>query len=67
MKAIAYFHNDPSVGIFSAYYEMELPFNEFEDSEHREEVRKQIKDFYTLIDNDMTCTYVYFSDENQSD
>lgn len=63
MIATAFFNRDPSVGIFSTYYEMELPFDEFADTEHREEVRKQIKDFYTLLDDDMTCTWVSFSDE----
>lgn len=65
MKATIYFNNDPSVGIFSASYEMDLPVEKFEDDEHREDMRAAIKKLYTELDGEFYPSYVTFSDEKQ--
>lgn len=52
------FHGDPSVGINSYGYDMNIPF----DKEHREEIRKQIKALYDELDGEFLCV-VYFEDE----
>lgn len=63
MKATIVFNNDPSVGIFGTSYQMELPFEEFADEQHKEEVRKDIKDFYTMLEGEFICSYVIFEGE----
>ncbi len=60
MKALVYFPNDPSVGIWSTYYTLEIP--QF-DNEFREEYRKKIKDLYEDMDSEFICI-VYFGDED---
>ena len=47
MKSEIYIAGDPSVGIFSQYLSAELPFDEFDDKDHREEVRKQLGALYS--------------------
>jgi hypothetical protein len=69
MKVTIYFPNDPSVGIFSTWYGMEIPdfrefgMNEKELREFREEMRDKIKSLYTELDGEFTCR-VWFEDEN---
>ena len=59
MKAIAYFEGDPTVGIFSYSYELEvLPF----EDEYREDTRKQIEQLYKELDGEFGCR-VIFDDE----
>jgi len=62
-RTTVYFHNDPSVGIQSTYYSIELPIEKFEDEEHREEVRKLIQNLYTELDGEFAATRVIFGDE----
>ena len=69
MKATIYFPNDPSVGLFPSSYEIELPFDSFEDmetpSDNREMCREQIAAFYKDWEGDTMKCYVTFSDEKQ--
>jgi hypothetical protein len=59
MKAIIYFENDPSVGMFAESFEADIPT--FEE-EYREETRSMIKKLYEELYGEMSCR-VYFSDE----
>lgn len=63
MKATIYFHNDPSVGMFSEYFEMTLPRSDFQDNEDREFCRESIKQLYNELNNDTPVTWVMFEDE----
>jgi hypothetical protein len=63
MKAFIYFPGDPSVGIFSETFEMQIP--EF-DTDYREETRRDIQNLYTEISGGEGCR-VSFSDENEID
>ena len=67
MKARIHFANDPSVGIFSEDFEMELPFQEFADDAHRAEVRKQIEQLYSDLNGEFLVSYVDFSDEKDEE
>lgn len=60
IKAIIYFPNDPSVGIFPNYYTAEIP--PFEP-ENREDTRQMIQKLYTELEGEFCCK-VFFSDEN---
>jgi hypothetical protein len=64
ITATIYFPNDPSVGIFAESFEAQLPFNGFEDSEHREWVRDSFKRLYDEMNGEFYCR-VYFSDEKE--
>lgn len=67
VRAIIYFRGDPSVGIFSATYEMDLPFaDESSLSDYGiEECREEIADMYFgLCDGGVK---VYFDFENVND
>lgn len=57
--AIAYFHADPSVGIFSYSFKAEIPKP---DDEYREFTRDLLKKAYQEMDGEFSCT-VFFSDE----
>lgn len=60
MNVTIYFAGDPSVGISSYAYSMEIP--NFEE-EWREDTRKRIQDLYTELDGEFYPT-VFFGDEN---
>lgn len=60
--ALIHYPNDPSVGIFSQYYEMEIPKWPDEEPHLREETRKAIAAMYQTLDDESNCR-VYFSDE----
>lgn len=60
-KALVFFNGDWSVGISSYSFELEIP--KPEDKEHREEVRKLIKDLYVQLDGEFV-PHVIFSDED---
>jgi len=60
IKAIIYFANDPSVGIFPNYYTAEIP--PFEP-EYREETRQMIQKLYTELEGEF-YPKVFFSDED---
>lgn len=71
MKATIYFHNDPSVGIMSQSFDMELPFN-MEDAESRadfneirENMRAIIKETYYQMDGNFKPN-VWFEDEMET-
>lgn len=65
MKATAVFNNDSSVGIYPEWFEMDLPFDEFNSKEDREDARDRIKKLYTDLNGEFCCSYVLFSDEKQ--
>ena len=65
MKATIYFANDPSVGMFPEYFEMDLPRDQFEDDADREFCRDQIKKTYNELNSDTLVSWVSFSDEKQ--
>lgn len=56
MTAHVYFPADPSVGIFSYGYEMEIP--DFEE-EWREDTRKKIKALYDELDGEFSCNVIF--------
>ncbi len=60
MKVTIYFSGDPSVGIFSYAYSMEIPAFE---PEYREETRQMIKSLYAELDGEF-MPQVWFEDEN---
>lgn len=64
-KAYIYFHGDPSVGIQSYWYEMQVPLHAL-DEECREETRKWIKDLYIQLEGEHGCE-VSFEDERLLD
>ena len=69
MKVTIYFPNDPSVGIFSNYYGMEVPdwrvygMDKEDERQFREEMRSKIKSLYEELDGEFTCR-VWFEDEH---
>jgi hypothetical protein len=65
MTAFIQFANDPSVGIFSETFSIELPLNEFDSPEIREECREEIKKFYSTWNGEFNVSSVTFSDEEQ--
>ena len=69
MKAIIYFHNDPTVGWFSETYEMTLPEPSTleEMGWMREDLRKQISELYFAINGENSSCKVRFSDEMDND
>ena len=60
MKAVAYFEGDPTVGIRSYYYELEVP--PFEE-EYREHTRELVRHLYTQLDEEFGCQII-FNDES---
>lgn len=64
VTALVYFHNDPSVGIFSTYYTVPLPFpdHKYLDDFGREEVRDKLRGLYNELDGEFMCQ-VSFNDE----
>ncbi len=66
MKAIIYFPNAPTVGIFCETFEADLPMNDFNNKEEREECRKELKQFYDHWNGEFCC-HVTFDDEIQND
>lgn len=63
MTATAVFENDPSVGIRSESHKIELPFNDWADEDHKEEVRAELKKLYTWLDQEFECSYILFEGE----
>jgi len=63
MKARIDFKNDPSVGMFSESYEMEIPFNEETIHDYGvDDLRQDIAAFYNKLHGDSFCN-VYFDFE----
>jgi len=60
VDAIVYYPGDPSVGIFSAQWDIKGGFI-FEDEQDRKDVRKYLEDAFECIMSD-TC-HVQFTDE----
>lgn len=67
-SALIYFPGDPSVGIFSYSYKMELgqhlPDMFRDEPELRDEFREKIKTLYAEMDGESVPGYVTFSDED---
>ncbi len=60
-KVTILFHGDPSVGIFPYSYEMTIPRVAI-DEPWREEVRREIKNLYSALDQEF-WPEVHFDDE----
>lgn len=61
MKAQIYYFGDPSVGIWSGTFEMEVPDLSCYDEKEREVMRKDIEKFYTQWLDEKVI--IWFDDE----
>jgi hypothetical protein len=64
MTVYVHFAADPSVGIFPYGFSLEIP--DFEE-DYREQVREDIKKFYTELDGEFSASWVGFSDEKDDE
>lgn len=70
MKVTIYFQNDPSVGIFSTYYEAEIPdillenfYTHKEWKEELERTRMALRHLWSELDGEFTASWVMFDFE----